>query len=62
MEAAVHFMEGPEGVDRELGMPSDGYRLVQKWSYSAFVHLVRDGELTPMGKAYRRLAERYALR
>jgi len=60
MEKAVHFMEGPEGVDRELGMPSDGYRLVQKWSYSAFPHLVQDGKLTSWGKAYHRLAEKYA--
>jgi len=53
-------MEGPEGVDPELGMPSDGNRLVQKWSYSAFPHLVRDGKLTPMGKVYRAMVEKYA--
>ena len=57
MKGAIEFMEGPEGVDKELGMPSDGYRLVQKWSYSAFGHLVRDGKLTPMGKAYRALVD-----
>jgi hypothetical protein len=60
MRGAITFMEGPEGVDPALGMPSDGNRLVQKWSYSAFPHLVRDGRLTPMGKAYRELAEKYA--
>lgn len=59
MKAAIGFMEGPEGVDPELGMPSDGGRLVQKWSYSAFPHLVRDGKLTPMGKAYRGLVDKY---
>jgi len=59
MKAAIEFMEGPEGVDSELGMPSDGFRLVQKWSYSAFPHLVQQGELTPMGKAYRALADQY---
>jgi hypothetical protein len=52
-------MEGPGGIDRDIGMPSDGYRLVQKWSYSAFLHLVQDGKLTPMGKAYHKLAEQY---
>jgi hypothetical protein len=40
-------------------MPSDGNRLVQKWSYSAFPHLVRDVQLTPMGKAYRALVDKY---
>jgi hypothetical protein len=59
MKCAINFMEGPDGVDRELGMPSDGYRLVQKWSYSAFPHLVHEGKLTPMGKAYRALVDRY---
>jgi hypothetical protein len=59
MKGAITFMEGPEGVDRELGMPSDGGRLVQKWSYSAFPHLVRSGKLTPWGKAYRALADTY---
>jgi hypothetical protein len=60
MRYAIELMEGPEGVDKELGMPSDGYRLVQKWSYSAFPHLVKDGRLTPMGQAYRELADKYA--
>lgn len=60
MKSAIEFMEGPAGVDRDLGMPSDGDRLVQKWSYSAFPHLVRAGELTAWGKAYRELADRYA--
>jgi len=59
MKGAIRFLEGTEGVDRELGMPSDGHRLVQKWSYSAFPHLVRDGKLTRMGKAYRMLADTY---
>ncbi|MFW6108795.1 MAG: hypothetical protein ACOC8D_03165 [bacterium] len=60
MRTAIEFMEGPDGVDKELGMPSDGYRLVQKWSYSAFPHLVKDGHLTPMGQVYRHLLTRYA--
>jgi len=59
MSGAIEFMEGPDGSDRDLGMPSDNYRLVQKWSYSAFPHLVRDGKLTPMGEAYRALAAKY---
>jgi hypothetical protein len=59
MEGAIRFIESPEGIDKELGMPSDGYRLVQKWSYSAFPHLVREGKLTPMGKAYRMLVDAY---
>lgn len=59
MEGAIHFMEGPEGIDKELGMPLDGHRLVQKWSYSAFPHLVENGKLTAMGKAYRALADKY---
>ncbi len=60
MCGAIEFVEGPEGVDQELGMPSDGCRLVQKWSYSAFTHLVQEGELTPMGRAYRALVDKYA--
>jgi len=60
MTGAIRFMEGPGGVDKELGMPSDGFRLVQKWSYSAFPNLVREGKLTPMGKAYRALVDTYA--
>ena len=59
MQSAIQFMEGPQGVDKDLGMPSDGGRLVQKWSYSAFPHLVRDGKLTRMGKAYRAMVEKY---
>ena len=59
MQAAIQFMEGPQGVDQDLGMPSDGGHLVQKWSYSAFPHLVRDGKLTPMGRAYRAMVEKY---
>ena len=62
MRVAIEFMEGPQGVDRELGMPSDGHRLVQKWSYSAFPHLVKDGRLTRMGRAYHDLARKYATR
>lgn len=62
MRFAIEFMEGPEGVDKELGMPSDGHRLVQKWSYSAFPHLVQGGQLTPMGKVYRELADKFAER
>jgi len=53
MKGALSFMSGPEGIDKKLGMPSDGYRLVQKWSYSASPHLVTGGKLTEMGKAYR---------
>ena len=60
MRFAIEFMEGPDGVDKDLGMPSDGYRLVQKWSYSAFPHLVKGGRLTPMGKVYHELARKYA--
>lgn len=60
MRAAIEFMEGPDGVDKELGMPSDGCRLVQKWSYSAFPHLVKGGRLTPMGRVYHELSRRYA--
>ncbi|MDP7132113.1 MAG: hypothetical protein QF437_16575 [Planctomycetota bacterium] len=62
MEGAIHFMEGPEGMDKDIGMPSDGNRLVQKWSYSAFPHLVKNGKLTPKGEAYRALAEKYGKR
>lgn len=60
MKGAIEFMEGPEGIDKELGMPSDNYRLVQKWSYSAFPHLVRDRRLAPRGKLYRSLVEKYS--
>jgi hypothetical protein len=60
MRGAIHFMEGPEGVDKNLGMPSDGHRLVQKWSYSAFPHLVQHGKLTTKGKAYRDLVKVYS--
>jgi hypothetical protein len=60
MQGAIEYMEGPEGVDREIGMPADGYRLVQKWSYSAYPHLVHDGKLTPRGKVYRALADKYS--
>ncbi|MBL7038359.1 MAG: hypothetical protein ISR77_06990 [Pirellulaceae bacterium] len=60
MNGAIEFMEGPEGMDKELGMPSDKYRLVQKWSYSAFPHMVRDGRLTSRGKVYRALVDKYA--
>jgi hypothetical protein len=49
-------------VDRDLGMPSDGWRLVQKWSYSAFPHLVREGKLTPRGKVYRALVDTFGAR
>jgi len=59
MRYAIDLMEGPEGVDKDLGVPSDGYRLVQKWSYSAYLHLATDGRLTPMGQAYRELADKY---
>lgn len=59
MQGAISFMEGPEGIDKDLGMPSDGFRLVQKWSYSAFPHLMKNGQLTARGKAYRALAEKY---
>jgi hypothetical protein len=62
MQGAIEYMEGPEGVDREIGMPADGYRLVQKWSYSAYPHLVRNGKLTPRGKVYRALADQYSSR
>jgi len=60
MTGAIRFMEGPKGKDKTIGMPSDGHRLVQKWSYSAFPHLVRDGKLTTRGKAYRTLADTFA--
>ena len=59
MEGAIELMEGPQGIDKELGMPSDGFRLVQKWSYSAYSHLVQNGALTAMGQAYRRAIERW---
>ena len=58
MSATFDFLQNT--ADAGLGDPMDGNRLVQKWSYSAFPHLVRDGRLTPMGKAYRELAEKYA--
>jgi len=59
MKGAIEFMEGPEGIDQEIGMPSDGYRLVQKWSYSAFPHLVKNGQLTPLGQAYREMVDKF---
>lgn len=59
MQGAIRFMEGPDGIDKDLGMPSDAHRLVQKWSYSAFPHLVQHGRLTAKGKAYRALARAF---
>lgn len=59
MKGAIRFMEGPDGVDKKIGMPSDGHRLVQKWSYSAFSHLVQNGKLTRWGRVYRALADRF---
>jgi len=59
MRNSIEFMVGAEGIDQDLGMPSDGNRLVQKFSYSAHMHLISNGELTTMGEAYRSLIEQY---
>jgi len=59
MKGAIEFMESEAGIDEDVGMPSDGHRLVQKWSYSAFPHLVTNSRLTATGEIYRALLDKY---
>jgi len=59
MVDTIHYMEGPDGVDTNIGMPSDNYRLVQKWSYSNDGQLVSGGSLTTWGQDYRAACDVY---
>jgi len=53
-------------VDLDLGMPADGYRLVQRWCWFSLADtryptgnlLSADGALTPLGKAFAGYADR----